>query len=278
MIQNGLYIHLFVLKSKYVSNIITLCGSVCMETTENLLRVNEEAIKGEEERNATRFQKFSIIPGLLLFFTFLYLTYRFFAEHDFHGSFVFISFLLSLFFLGQSSITEEKAKLRIEEARREKLDELLSGIPDFISTQVFANEKHNIAISIDDLSNKLCIIDSEIRVFPSREVLELELVEDDVQLTKTSRGSQIGGAVVGSVLAGGVGAVIGGLSGQKTTSNDKVKRVYLKLIVNDIKRPNVTVDFLNEKKEILKKDKKAIDASNKANHWYGVLSVLIKRG
>lgn len=249
-----------------------------METGENLLRVNEEVIKGEENKNATKFQKMSIIPGLILFLTFIYLTYRYFAEHDFHGSFVIISFLVSLFFLGQGTIPDEKAKIRIEEARRKRLEELLSNISDFIPSQVFANEKHDIAIAIDDLSNKLCIIDSEIRVFPSRDVLELELVEDDVQLIRTSRGSQIGGAVVGSVLAGGVGAVIGGLSGQKTTSNDKVKRIYLKLIVNDIKRPNITVDFLNEKKEILKKDKKAIDASNKANHWYGVLSVLIKRG
>lgn len=220
-----------------------------MGTGENLLRVNEEVIKAEENKNATKFQKMAIIPGLILFLTFIYLTYRYFAVHDFHGSFVIISFLVSLYFLGQSSLPDEQAKIKIEEARRERLEELLSNISDFNSSQVFVNEKHDIAISIDDLTNRLCIIDSEVRVFPSRDVLELELVVDEVQLTQTSRGSQIGGVVVGGVLAGGVGAVIGGLSGQKTTSNDKVKKVYLKLIVNDAKRPYVTVDFLNEKKK-----------------------------
>lgn len=249
-----------------------------MKTTESLLRVNEEAIKGEEDRNATGFQRFAAIAGVILFLLFFYLVFRFLTKNDFHGIFVFITFILAIVLIGKGSIPDEKAKKRIEESRREKLGELLSEIPDFISSQVFVNEKHDIAISIDDLTNRLCIIDSEIRVFPSRDVLELELVADEVQLTQTSRGSQIGGAVVGGVLAGGVGAVIGGLSGQKTTSNDKVKRVYLKLIVNDAKRPYVTVDFLNEKKEILKKDKKAINAFSQANHWYGVISVLIKRG
>ncbi|WDQ30457.1 hypothetical protein PTQ21_18640 [Paenibacillus marchantiae] len=249
-----------------------------MVSTESLLRVDEERITSEEINKLTPFQIFSILASSFLLLLFFYLVFRFITKHDFHGFFVFLTIIMSCVFMGLSSDPDGKAKRRINAARQEKLTGLMNGLPDFISSQVFANEKHDTAIAIDDQSNKLCIIDSEIRVFSSSDILELELVEDDVQLTRTTRGSQVGGAIVGSVLAGGVGAVIGGLSGQKTTSNDKVKRVYLKLMVNDIKRPNVTVDFLNEKKEILKKDKKAIDASNKANHWYGVLSVLIKRG
>ncbi|MGD0030620.1 hypothetical protein SLT67_04605 [Paenibacillus illinoisensis] len=249
-----------------------------MESAESLLRINEESIRSQEDRNATGFQKFAGIAGIILFLLFFYLIFRFVTKHDFHGFFVFFTFFLAIVLLGKSSISDEKAKIRIEEARREKLIDLLDNTPEFSFSQVIANERHDLAIAVDEQGNKLCIIDSAIRVFSSRDILELELVEDEVQLTKTSRSSQIGGALVGSVLAGGVGAVIGGLSGQKTTSNDKVKRIYLKMIVNDTKRPYVTIEFLDEKREILKKDKKAIEASNKANHWYGVLSVLIKRG
>lgn len=245
-----------------------------MDNGGSLLKVDEEKITRE---NTTRFQIFSAIAGVILLLVSFYLFFRFVTKHDFNGFLVFLSFVVSFVLMARGA-NDEASRIKIDGARQEKLKEILSNIPEFTSSQVFTNEKHDLAIAVDDQDNKLCIIDSEIRVFPSKEILELELVEDEVQLTKTSRGSQIGGAVVGGILAGGVGTVIGGLSGQKTTSNDKVKRIYVKMIVNDTKRPYVTVDFLNEKREILKKDKKAIDASSKANHWYGVLSVLIKRG
>lgn len=43
---------------------------------------------------------------------------------------------------------------------------------------------------------------------------------------------QIGGVVVGGLLLGGVGAIIGGLSG-KTETSGKISRIDLRLIVNE---------------------------------------------
>lgn len=57
-------------KIKLSSNNLIICRSVCMKTTESLLRVNEEAIKGEEDRNATGFQRFAAIAGVILFLFF----------------------------------------------------------------------------------------------------------------------------------------------------------------------------------------------------------------
>lgn len=103
-----------------------------------------------------------------------------------------------------------------------------------------------------------------------------EILEDDISITKTVRSSQVGGALVGGLVLGGVGAVVGGLSGKKQTSR-QVKRVRLHLNVNDIKNPLHDICFLNMDKAI-KKDgfiyQKVIE---RARHWHGLIEVLIKR-
>ena len=68
--------------------------------------------------------------------------------------------------------------------------------------------------------------------------------------TKTNTGSMIGRAVVGGVLAGGVGAAIGGSSakrrtdiqsGPQTTSTSHDYKVYL--TVDDLKEPSICIPF-----------------------------------
>ena len=68
--------------------------------------------------------------------------------------------------------------------------------------------------------------------------------------TKTSTGSMIGRAVVGGLLAGGVGAAIGGSSakrrtdiqsGPQTTSTSHDYKVYL--MVDDLKEPSICIPF-----------------------------------
>ncbi|WP_232540548.1 hypothetical protein [Lysinibacillus fusiformis] len=46
-----------------------------------------------------------------------------------------------------------------------------------------------------------------------KDVLSIEIVEEDVSITRSSRRSQLGGALVVDLLAGGVGAIIGGNTG-----------------------------------------------------------------
>jgi hypothetical protein len=65
----------------------------------------------------------------------------------------------------------------------------------------YSNE---LLLAVDDINQKFCVIDTEIRVFSYKDIVGVELFEDEVQLTKTSRGSQLGGAILGGVLVGGV--------------------------------------------------------------------------
>jgi len=93
-------------------------------------------------------------------------------------------------------------------------------------------------------------------------------------VTKTSRSSQIGGAILGGILAGGVGTIIGGLSG-KTSSKEKVKTIHLKIIVNDTKNPLQTITFLSEPTLIDRNSEKFIKANKEVIHWHSLFKVII---
>jgi hypothetical protein len=230
-----------------------------MSNEVNLLGVNEELIKKYESKNATSFEKVSGILGVPFFLLSFYLLYRFFAEHDFHGIFVFVSFFVAAFFLANGSLTDDKAKAKIKQAKKEKLSEVLSSVEGFSCSQSFVTEKYDCAIAIDEENNLLCFIDTEIRLISINDILEVELLSDQVQ--------EFSSAMVS----------MGGLASQKTTSTEKIKNISMKVLVNDTYKPYILIDFLNEKNEILMNTEKVKQAINDANHWYGLISVLIKR-
>ena len=104
-------------------------------------------------------------------------------------------------------------------------------------------------------------------------MLSSEIFVDGETITKTARGSQLGGALIGGLALGGVGAIIGGLSG-KTRSSEKVKRVDLRITVNSTKSPLHDINFMDiegKKDGIVYKS-----AMDQARHWHGLIAVLIK--
>lgn len=82
------------------------------------------------------------------------------------------------------------------------------------------------------------------RVYGFQKISEVSLLKDGVTITSTNRGSQALGATVGGVAFGGIGALIGGLSGS-TTSQDRVRRVALRIKVDDPDHPVHEVTMFN---------------------------------
>lgn len=80
-------------------------------------------------------------------------------------------------------------------------------------------------------------------VFEPSEVLSAELYIDGECETRTSRTSQAAGALVGGLLLGGVGVVVGGLTGKKK-SRRMVSSVVLRVMVNDSDNPLHEVSLL----------------------------------
>ncbi|MCA8835205.1 MAG: hypothetical protein K8953_08985, partial [Proteobacteria bacterium] len=71
---------------------------------------------------------------------------------------------------------------------------------------------------------------------PFSSIIQVETLKDGLQTSSTNRGSQVLGAAVGGVALGGVGAIIGGLSGSKTSVSG-TKRLSIRITVDDKEKP-----------------------------------------
>jgi len=132
--------------------------------------------------------------------------------------------------------SEEDKKTEVKTKKTQQMTILEHELKDYNFSQRFTSYDDNVTIMVDENAKKLCIAEvsetnGSSEVYDYKDILESEIIEDGQTVTKTSRSGQIGGAIVGSLVAGGVGAIIGGLSA-KQTSNNEVNRVDLKIIAN----------------------------------------------
>lgn len=101
----------------------------------------------------------------------------------------------------------------------------------------------NISIAISKNKKSLFITglgQFEDSVLDLCKLTEVELQADETSITKAVRGSQIIGVAVGGALLGGVGAVIGGLSGKQISMSD-VKSLKIRLKFDDFETPSHSV-------------------------------------
>lgn len=115
------------------------------------------------------------------------------------------------------------------------------------------------------------------------EILESEVVIDSQTVTKSSKLAMAGGAVLGGVLAGGVGAIIGGLSGNKKQF-DRIKRMEIKLTINNLDNPVQKITFLDGRSRVYrelvnghhKNSEEYKEAIKQVDKWQAMFDVIIK--
>jgi hypothetical protein len=139
----------------------------------------------------------------------------------------------------------------------------------------------NYLLSMDTGSERLVISDvTGDFIVPFNLLVSSEIVVNNTStaVTKTSRSSQLGGALVGGILAGGVGAVVGGLSGStRTTTTSQISSLVLKILVDDLEKPNFNVSFQTEPIPYDRDNFSLSRSLDDIEMWHGVLSILIKR-
>lgn len=165
-------------------------------------------------------------------------------------------------------LTQSKDKKGIQEKIKE--------IPDFepyktvLKTGLYSGIPTGISIDLDK-SKALLIIGQRLIPLEAKDFIEAEVVVDGKTVTKTSRGSQLAGVAVGAILAGGVGAIIGGLSGKTTTQKD-IKGVSLKILTTNKEWPIHLIDFI----EYTSTGSSAPEiALREAKEWFDLIKVFI---
>jgi hypothetical protein len=183
--------------------------------------------------------------------------------------------------------TEHRSKRKREENEDQQRSIRETGISnlrkqtDFeVTSRFVGNPQVSQMISIDENKKKVSFIDGEqYRVYNYRDILSSEVLIDGNEIIKTSRTSQIGGALIGGILAGGVGAIIGGLSADQTKES-KVSKVDVLIVVNDTRNPTFVLNFFN------KDDKDSLypypiemvkDEIEQAQQLHRLISVLIRQ-
>ena len=166
------------------------------------------------------------------------------------------------------------------EKKKDMLSEI-DKVDDFTVSQQIMGNNGESGLAIDEARHKFCLIKQEYgtistKIYTYKDLLETEILEDGSSITKTSRGSQLGGILIGGLALGGVGAIIGGLSGKKNQI-DKVSSIDLKIIVNDTETPMFLINFLKSS-DGYKKDSFVYKTGIQTiREWNSRMAVLIKK-
>lgn len=124
--------------------------------------------------------------------------------------------------------------------QQQNLNDQLNKLPNFSPQKtIIKYNAYNLenGLSVDNQTKQICLIkNGTITLHPFSDIIECQIVIDGKTVTKTSRGSQAVGMLVGGALGGGLGVLIGGLSASKSESK-KIKDVSIKILLNDLSLP-----------------------------------------
>lgn len=165
-------------------------------------------------------------------------------------------------------------------------DKIFLEVDDFTPAQAIFSVDNKTGIAIDSKSKKVCLLNNLTGFFPCdtrniqrltipyKDILEVALYEDGNSITKTSRTSQVAGAIVGNVLLGGTGLIIGAFTGSKKTSNT-VQSLEIRMTINSIQFPFWAFTFLRT--ETQKNNPAYKKAAAEANKFLSLMKVLINQ-
>ena len=200
---------------------------------------------------------------------------------DFWTSFILIMIVIVVAAIVHGLIMRNADRQRISE-----MEEKLNGLENFNATQKVIGLDVKTGLAIDEQRKKICLIkynngNIALDTMPYNDVLASEISENGNTITRSSRSSQLGGALIGGLALGGVGAIIGGLSG-KTVSSDNVQRIDLHLIVNRTNSPVHSINFFEDIGDDdyygIKKSSAAYQKiMHEARHWHSLLQVIIRQ-
>lgn len=145
--------------------------------------------------------------------------------------------LIVLLILVATFIMQKKSK-----ERGERMDSIISDIPGFTPTIIINDNYDNrYRFLADNTSKRVCIIiEDVVHLVDYEEIIKVDFMENSISIMSKSTSRTIGGALGGALIAGGVGAIVGGLSGD-AKSIKKIDKVGVNILIRDVKSPSINL-------------------------------------
>lgn len=155
----------------------------------------------------------------------------------------FIVILLVVFVI--IGITKAKDDEKRKKERGEEMKKRISSMPDFTPSTKIVGVDNLYTFMVDNTRKKICYINSiGKRIIPFDKILKVELIENGTTISSKSTIRTVGGSLIGGAIAGGAGAVVGGLSGNSKNIK-KISSVQVKITIREINDPSFIIDAFN---------------------------------
>lgn len=144
-------------------------------------------------------------------------------------------FLIGVGIIIVGCFIKSQKKLDKQLAEQERMENIEFDITQNVDNYLYLDEnRKKICLPMGFVKKK---IDPN-RIFNYADILNYELLEDGNSVSKGG----VGRAVVGGALFGGVGAIVGGSTGQK--QKQTCTKLQIKITTNNIKHPVEYIDFI----------------------------------
>ena len=165
--------------------------------------------------------------------------------------------------------------------RGEAMSQAIETIPDFTPTMKINGIDNRFTFATDNEHQRIIyIVGLHKQVFNYEDIISVELIEDNNVMLKKSTGRTISGAILGGAVAGGVGAVVGGLSGSYKQQNQH-SSVKVKILLRNNSVPSIEINCFDYRtmtidgKPVHDKDLNYCKGKNDAKRITDTLSVII---
>ncbi|GAA0177046.1 hypothetical protein SH2C18_03420 [Clostridium sediminicola] len=138
--------------------------------------------------------------------------------------------------LKKLSLSDVRKRMEIEKIQKEKL--LSFNATKKIGTYIEIDEDNKQWLIYEVISGRM----KNPIIFNYEDIISFELIEDGESIIKGG----LGGAAVGAFLCGGVGAILGGITG-KRKQKKVVNSLKIKITVNNISKPTIYFDMVKTK-------------------------------
>lgn len=154
-----------------------------------------------------------------------------------------IILILAIIIIAGAAQANSKKKEVAE--RSERLNKVQSSVDDFKPSITITGIDNLYRFSVDNDSRKILLIRNGMKtIIPFDKIICVSIEEDNTQIMSKSSLRTVGGTLIGGALAGGAGAIVGGLSGN-TTIKKKISKVQVILKLRDLNNPSISIDCFN---------------------------------